>query len=76
MLVTSLILLTPGKFQRVCTLHRMLFATHSTDVVSWCAHRQASVETLEVPSALSSNTLPDDDREAMAAQSQQEQGQV
>lgn len=31
---------------------------------------------MELPSALSSNTLPDDDREAMAAQSQQEQGQV
>ena len=29
-----------------------------------------------MPTALSSNTLPDDDREAMAAQSQQEQGQA
>lgn len=42
----------------------------------WYVSRQASVETLEMPTALSSNTLPDDDREAMAAQSQQEQGQA
>jgi len=38
--------------------------------------RAASVEPLDVSMPLSSETLPDDDREARAAQSQQEQGQV
>ena len=45
---------------------------------SLCAlwFRAASVETLETSLPLSSDTLPDDDREARAAQSQQEQHQV
>ncbi len=38
--------------------------------------RAASVEALDMSMPLSSETLPDDDREARAAQSQQEQGQV
>ena len=38
--------------------------------------RAASIETLEAGMPLSSDTLPDDDREARAALNQQEQHQV
>ena len=39
-------------------------------------NRVASGDVLDLSMPLSSETLPDDDREARAAQSQQEQGQV
>ena len=38
--------------------------------------RAASVEAVDLSMPMSYDTLPDDDREARAAQSQQEQGQV
>ncbi len=44
--------------------------------VEFMCCRAASVEALDMSMPLSSETLPDDDREARAAQSQQEQGQV